>query len=359
MKPQVLLLSAYDAESHRYWYQNLSYQLSEFDWHILTLKDRFFSWRLASNALNFKHHHHQLLSQNYDLLIATSMADLATIRGYYPHLANIPNILYFHENQFAYPDNPRQQGLLTMQLRSLMAADVADTVVFNSGYNLRSFMVGAEAFVNTMPDGIPDNLLSSIERKSSVLPVPILDDCVPSKSTVAHSELGVLTVIWNHRWEHDKAPETLLALMKLCQDQAIRFHVLGRVFKKIPKAMQSIINDHADQCLTLGYVDNRQDYLKILQTGDVVLSTAYHDFQGVSLLEAVACGCLPVAPDRLVYPDLYPADNLYTSTPGSPKVEAEAILVKLQDPSLLKHVQPIFGWRDMAEDYRQWINAWL
>jgi hypothetical protein len=31
------------------------------------------------------------------------MVDLATLRGLIPDLAQIPSVLYFHENQFAYP----------------------------------------------------------------------------------------------------------------------------------------------------------------------------------------------------------------------------------------------------------------
>lgn len=359
MTQRVLLLSAYDAESHRYWHQNLKKHLTDFDWHIAGLKDRFFSWRMAANAMNFRAHYDDVLSQQYDLLIVTSMTDLAAVRGFYPHLASIPNLLYFHENQFAYPHNPRQNGLPTIRLNSLMSAYLADDVVFNSDYNRQSFFDGAKDFLKKMPDGLPDNLIKSIQDKAQVLPVPIKNDCQAPESSRYSVGKTDLQVVWNHRWEHDKGPETLLALLNLCRGLPITFHIMGRAFEKIPKAMQMIKNKHADQCSTLGYVDSRADYIRVLQQADVVLSTAEHDFQGIAMLEAVACGCRPLAPDRLVYPDLYPPENLYPATPDDPDRQAQAIIAKLQNSAALKRVTHKFSWSHCLHDYRHWMQSWL
>ncbi len=359
MKKRVLLLSAYDAESHRYWHQNLSRYLKGVDWHTLALKDHFFSWRMAASALNFKSQYDERLKQDYDLLIATSMTDLAAVRGFYPHLTSIPNLLYFHENQFAYPHNPRQAGMPTVRLNSLMAAYLADEVIFNSAYNRRSFLTGAKQFLQKMPDGIPADLIDSIETNARVLQVPIRDDCQPLHVAKKSLQTDGLQVVWNHRWEHDKGPETLLALLQLCQSLPIKFHILGRAFKRIPKAMQAIKENHADQCLTLGYVDNRADYLNVLQQADVVLSTADHDFQGIAMLEAAACGCRPLAPNHLVYPDLYPPENLYPASPDDPRQQARAILAKLKNPNQLKTVNPALSWRHCLPDYERWIQQWL
>ena len=37
-------------------------------------------------------------------------------------------------------------------------------------------------------------------------------------------------------------------------------------------------------------------------------STARHEFFGIAVVEAIACGCLPWLPDRLSYPELVPQE---------------------------------------------------
>lgn len=349
-KKRMLLLSAYDAQSHRYWHQQLVAQFPQHQWQVLTLKNRYFAWRMGGNALNFKARYEAKLKADYDLLIATSMTDLSTLLGLYPHLAALPKHLYFHENQFAYPVNNQQQGLIEIQLRSIYSALAADYLWFNSNYNRDSFIAGVEQLMQQMPDGIPPDLLDNLSAKSTVLAVPIAADCLPAKHIKKTS--ATIEVVWNHRWEHDKGPETLLEVMRLCANNSqIKFHIIGQQFRSIPAAMQQIIDHHANQCLSLGYLESRTQYIQTLQQADVVLSTATHDFQGLAMLEAAACGCKPIAPNRLVYPELYPLTNLYPSTPQQPQQEAQSILQRLDEP--LQTVQPAFGWQHLRADYVQ------
>lgn len=349
-KKKILLLSAYDARSHRYWHQSMVAQFPQYDWQVLTLKDRFFAWRMGGNAMNFSAQYEQQLKADYDVIIATSMTDLSTLLGLYPQLTRLPIHLYFHENQFAYPVNNQQRGLLEIQMRSIYAALAADFIWFNSDFNHHSFFNGISQLVQKMPDGIPTDLFESLQTKSSVLAVPIADDCFSLNNKTPTNQ--AIEVVWNHRWEHDKGPETLLEVLRLCTNKAaIKFHIIGQQFNTKPPAMQSIVTHHQAQCLSLGYIESRTQYIKTLQQADVVLSTAKHDFQGLAILEAVACGCKPIAPDRLVYPELYPATNLYPSNPNHPHQEAKNIVSMLCNHQQLQTCPIDCGWQQLYAAY--------
>ena len=165
-QPRILLLSAYDAGSHQRWREQLVASQPDFDWEVLALPPRFFRWRIRGNALTWLQE--PALKAHYDLLVVTSMVDLASLKGFHPHLARTPTILYMHENQFAYPDSGRQHSSAEPKIVNLYSAVAADKVLFNSAWNRDSFLDGARRFLEMMPDGLPDGLLEGIGRKSQV-----------------------------------------------------------------------------------------------------------------------------------------------------------------------------------------------
>jgi hypothetical protein len=52
-KPRILILSGYDAGSHRRWREQLVASQPEFEWRSLFLAPRFFRWRIRGNALSW------------------------------------------------------------------------------------------------------------------------------------------------------------------------------------------------------------------------------------------------------------------------------------------------------------------
>ncbi|MCB1646925.1 MAG: DUF3524 domain-containing protein, partial [Pseudomonadales bacterium] len=123
-----LILSPYDAVSHRAWHQGLVTQLAGHDLTVLTMADRHFSWRFRGNSLWYSTCPE--LHSHWDLVIATSMTDLATLKGLVPELAGTPVVVYFHENQFAYPSRQAGEHLIERQMTSIYSALAADRLVF-------------------------------------------------------------------------------------------------------------------------------------------------------------------------------------------------------------------------------------
>lgn len=321
---KILLLSAYHAESHHYWASGIIENLPEHKFTLLTLPARHFSWRLRGNSLSWAFEQRDVLEADYDLLLCTSMTDLSALRGMVPALSKLPTVVYFHENQFAYPSTAKQQGLVEAQLTSIYTALCADKIVFNSEWNRSSFLAGASKLLKKMPDHCPRHAaIDQITARSQLLAVPLK----PFSQAVSARNNTRLQVLWNHRWEYDKGPEILLATVKACHDLKldIDWHIVGQQFKHQPAEFTEI-KSLLDSCptqelLNWGYIEDLATYSGILGTADLVLSTALHDFQGLAILEAVQAGCLPVLPKRLCYAEWFPADYLVPSSPSNPDVE--------------------------------------
>ncbi|WP_240616624.1 tRNA-queuosine alpha-mannosyltransferase domain-containing protein [Marinobacter fuscus] len=326
---RVLMLSAYDAGSHRHWRSQLQQVLgSHCQVEVLALPPRFFQWRIRGNAISWLRE--PLLREHWDLLIATSMVDLATLKGLQPALARVPSLLYMHENQFAFPANERNTARLEPMMVNLYSALAADAVVFNSAWNRDSFLQGVEVLLGKMPDAVPEGVVDELRKRCEVVPVPI-DDRLFAATPRAFNR-ACPHLVWNHRWEYDKAPDRLLGLLQVLRNrqQPFRLSVVGERFRRAPRVFEQIRHEFRDQLECWGYLPSRTDYQQLLGRADIVVSTALHDFQGLAMLEAMAAGCTPLAPDRLAYREYVPAPCRHASHEADPAPEAEAAADCLQ-----------------------------
>lgn len=346
---RVLLLSAYAAGSHVHWQSRLQAMFADWSWQVLTLPPRNFSWRVRGNPLYWALTQREILRENYDLVIATSMVDLSTLRGLVPALAQHPTVVYFHENQFAYPENTaananlaqrknssqndRAGQILGVQMLSLYSALAADKIAFNSSYNLNSFTAGCSALLKKLPDFVPPNIVEGIAAKSSIVPVSIEDHSTGSQKVAwpGKVESTILRIVWVGRFEFDKGPEGLLQIVSMLEKSDVEYElaIIGQRFRKSPEAFTILETDYAHRVVHCGYIESHDEYIATLHSADVVLSTALHEFQGLAVLEAVRCGAVPVVPDRLAYPEIFSAEYRYTSTPDDVAMEARAAVEKL------------------------------
>jgi len=202
-----------------------------------------------------------------------------------------------------------------------------------------------------------------------VLPVPLHDSAFYQRTQQKNAN-DPLWIVWNHRWEHDKGPERLLALVQLLAQEAadtpVAWSIVGAQFRKQPPEFSLLENCIRSQphwqLKHFGFCDEH-DYRQLLRDSDVVLSTALHDFQGLAVLEAVAAGCTPCVPDRLAYREFVPAGFRYDSCDDINSEAHSAVKLLLhwfdQHPQQRAAQQcdvANLAWRQQAEAYRRWFE---
>jgi glycosyltransferase involved in cell wall biosynthesis len=230
------------------------------------------------------------------------MLNLAEFVALVPvEIARLPKVIYFHENQLTYPVRFESERDCHLAMTNLTSALAADAVWFNSQFHADSFLGALARFLKSMPDHQPLEAIEKIRAKSSVHPPGIAD--VPARQT---RNPGPLRILWAARWEHDKNPEDFFGALQILKTKGATFRVsvIGQSFQDAPDVFDRASADFAEHIDLWGYQQNRDDYVKALCEADVMVSTARHEFFGIGILEAVAAGAYPLAPERLSYPEI-------------------------------------------------------
>lgn len=316
---QIALISPYHGGSHQAWAEGY-HQHSRYALDLLTLPARFWKWRMHGGAVTLSRRFIEA-GMRPDLLLATDMLDLTTFLALTRKFTgNIPSVLYMHENQLTYPlPDDGSTGPMRRQLgerdrhyafinyASMMCAD---RILFNSRYHLDSFFDALPNFLKHFPEY---NELGSVERlrqKSAVLAVGIdLQRLNRVKEQPGKPEVTqeAPLILWNQRWEYDKNPEDFFSALFLLADEGIPFRLAlcGQQYGKHPPVFTSGQLRLADRIVHAAYA-SPDAYAELLWQADVTVSTALHEFFGISILETIYAHTFPILPNRLSYPQLLP-----------------------------------------------------
>ena len=274
---------------------------------VETLPPRFWKWRMRGAAFELAHRLERGLEE-VDVLFATDLLDLAHLRALLPR--RVPAVLYFHENQVAYP-GPRgaepPERDLQYAFTNLASALAADAVAFNSNFQREAFFEALEALLRRMPDERPLWVLDELRLKSAVVPLGVEVSDLPARVAPGR---GPPLILWNHRWEYDKDPEAFFRALGRLVDSGARFRVAvaGESFSRVPPAFRLARAALGERVVHWGYVPSREAYVQLLAAADVAVSTALQENFGISVLEAALAGAHPLAPRRLSYPEVLPVE---------------------------------------------------
>lgn len=387
---KVTLVSPYHGGSHQAWatgYQTASAHEIE----ILDLPARFWKWRMHGGAVTLA----RRFGPQTDLILATDMLDLATFLALTrPETSATPAVLYMHENQLTYPlpEDPtigamrRQHGerdrhYAFINFTSMLAAD---RVLFNSRYHLDSWFEALPSFLKHFPEYNELGAIEDIRAKSEVLPVGIdtqaldrfagregaspLDHSTPGGTSSGDPSPGRASplVLWNQRWEYDKNPGAFFEALFTLADEGVPFRLAlcGERFSQHPEEFEVAIERLADRIEHVGFAEP-SDYARLLWEATVTVSTAHHEFFGISILEAIHCGTFPVLPDRLSYPELLPPGArkrcLYSDPAGLVERLRWALLnadeaLRFAVDELSPHVAR-YAWQNLAPGYDGVLEA--
>lgn len=355
---RVLLLEPYFGGSHRSFLEGLQRHVPA-RYTLLTLPARKWKMRMQLSAPWFVEQVKNMPpgERSQDVVLCSSYVDVAVLRALLTKVpfwnSEVRICLYFHENQIVYPQRhaASEHQFAAINFHSAL---VADAIAFNSAFNARTFLQGCGGYLKAAASELAlSQLVEELLRKSRVL-YPGVD--MP-KQERHPPPAGSPVVVWNHRWEHDKNPERfLLGLMELARRGVdFRLIVAGESFRSIPAAFPRIRRLFAERLLHFGYVPSYREYLALLAQGDLVISTALHEFYGIAVIEAVRAGCRPLLPNRLSYPELFGSEYLYDEDEFVDKF-AEALegRPRLSEEEAERLTEK-FGWPRLAPAYREWL----
>uniref|UniRef100_A0A8C2N5L8 tRNA-queuosine alpha-mannosyltransferase n=1 Tax=Capra hircus TaxID=9925 RepID=A0A8C2N5L8_CAPHI len=165
----ILIIEAFYGGSHKQLVDLLQEELE--DSVLYTLPAKKWHWRARTSALYFSQN--IPTSGHYRILFASSVLNLTELAALRPDLGKLKKILYFHENQLVYPVKKCQERDFQYGYNQILSCLVADVVVFNSVFNMESFLTSIGKFMKLIPDHRPKDLESIIRPKCQVIYFPI------------------------------------------------------------------------------------------------------------------------------------------------------------------------------------------
>ncbi len=369
---KILLLEPYFTGSHAAWAESYA-SFSGHDVTIFSLDGRFWKWRMHGGAVTLAR---RFMKEKpaIDLILASDMLDLTTFLSLTrSETAGIPAVVYFHENQLTYPWSSTDRDLRSGRdghygFINFVSALAADAICFNSGFHKSSFLEALKVYLGRFPDNRELRSVEKIAARSQVLPLgldlarfdayrPPADES-PEQAPGAADLSKPPLILWNHRWEYDKNPGDFFRALEILAARGLDFElaVLGENFSEKPVEFLDAKRKLGGRIIHFGYAADFAEYAILLWRADLLPVTSNQDFFGASIVEAVYCGCCPLLPDRLSYPELLPPGRHGERLYGTFDELLEKLAFAIEHPGELetedcREAAARFDWSRLAPEY--------
>jgi hypothetical protein len=236
-----------------------------------------------------------------------SLSDLKALWGAYCPRA----LVYFHENQLSYPLPPGETMDYQFGFTDVTTGLVGDRVLFNSQTHMDAFFGSLPGFIKMMPEYRPNWVVDRIRDKATVLYPGCNYPAGPAELKAWDFSKPPL-IIWNHRWEFDKSPETFFSALESVLSGGIEFRLalLGENFQVVPKPFLTARERFGKRIVQYGYEVSKKKYHDWLKQGVIVVSL----------------------PNNLSYPELIPEEHHDDCLYGSQGELVEKLSTVLVNP---------------------------
>ncbi|WP_457576863.1 tRNA-queuosine alpha-mannosyltransferase domain-containing protein [Desulfomarina sp.] len=359
---RILVLEPYYGGSHKQFLDGLCQHVPA-EYCLMTLPARKWKMRMQLAAPWYYKQISKLErgKRYFDTVLCSTFVDVGMLKGL---LCGIEGwnpstrfLTYFHENQFSYPGQVPDPARFQFTAINFNSGLVSDSIGFNTVFNYESFLTGCRRYVKKATDMDLVWVTDALRKKSTVLFPPIDFSRIDAMEKKKHNRVPV--IVWNHRWEHDKNPEEFFRSLTELELNRIDFRLilLGQKFRFYPDCFDEAMERFKKKILHCGYVKSYDRYIAYLRQGDIVVSTAYHEFYGISVIEAVRAGCYPLLPDRLSYPELFGAQFLYGEGDLTDHLQEAVQNRKKLEEKEIRAITDRLSWGAMRGKYRSWLQA--
>lgn len=316
---KVLIINPYHTGSHAKWSDDLTNNLNTFDeFEVLqwSMPGKHWKWRMQGAAIECA----RLASKSAwtpDVILTSDMLNCAAFRGMIPvGWRNIPLAQYFHENQITYPwspgdPDPALQRDRTYGMINVLSALAADYLWFNSEHHLQVFFDALPSFIQPLPDFNELFPVTSLMEKSAVLPILITPSSENEFKLIERKLNAPPVLLWNHRWDHDKGPDRFYNLLQNLEAHGHDFQLIltGPQSPASQPELLQIKRAFGHKIIHMGYAESKEAYRSLLRRSDFIIHDPRQEYFGISVLEAMSEGVIPIlrrghAYDAWIHPDL-------------------------------------------------------